>query len=316
MRRHGLRDARRFPSIVGAALMVSTTAALGLVLTAAPVTARDCTINQWGLCVGGTGSGNPSASTSAEPGSGGTDPQACHDQGGGVVPCTDGSGGVWFGAPHYCYGYKEDPQPVASDPVWSHNNITPADGAFWECSTGPDAGEVWWIASGQTTVDPAQVAKTLEDRAAFVTANAHIAPPPTFHTYVHYMNWLWIDPDQWKDIAVSVSVGGATIGLTASPKNTRWNMGNGDVITCDGPGRVWQEGLADNSSTSCSYAYNHLQHPTGDQWTVSAQVTYGIRWTCQGACGGQTSGDLADVTANAGAATSTTVYQRRTVITR
>lgn len=124
-----------------------------------------------------------------------------------------------------------------------------------------------------------------------------------------------MDPEgQWHDVSVSLTVAGATVTLTATPDYTSWDMGNGATVSCVGPGREWVKGMPEDAPTNCSYAYDEMKDPEGDKWTVSARINYSVGWTCTGNCGGQTSGDLGDVTALAGDSTSITVYQRQTVV--
>ncbi len=90
-------------------------------------------------------------------------------------------------------------------------------------------------------------------------------------------------------------------------------MGNGDTQSCVGPGREWVKGMPENAPTNCSYSYDEMEDPKGDTWTVSAQISYTLAWTCTGNCGGATSGDLGSQLAAAGDSTTITVYQRQTV---
>lgn len=137
-----------------------------------------------------------------------------------------------------------------------------------------------------------------------------------YHTYINYKNWLWIPESQWHDVSVSLTVAGATVTLTATPSHIAWDMGNGETVSCVGPGREWVKGMPENAPTNCSFTYAALVDPEGDTWSVSAAINYTVGWTCTGNCGGQNSGDLGDVTALAGEPTSLTVLQRQTVVTQ
>lgn len=256
---------------------------------------------------------------SGSPGDGGGTPAACRDQAGTVMPCSK-DGLSWWGSPHWCYAEPQNPQPAADDPAWAANNVTPADGQLWTCSECPAGGttctgQVWWVENGNQPVDPVAVATQLKVTLPYELANAKIAPPPTFHTYISYKNWLWIRSDQWHAVTASRSVNGATVTLTATPSYTQWDVGNGDTVSCVGPGREWVKGMPEETPTNCSYAYDELKNPEGDKWTVSAQINYTLAWTCTGNCGGLTNGDLGSQPAASGGSTSVTVYQRQTVVT-
>jgi hypothetical protein len=260
--------------------------------------------------------GTPGATpTGNHPGGG---ERKCRDENGTEVPCTKDDL-VWMGAPRYCYGGPVDPQPPADDPVWAVNNITPADGQFWTCMLSASGGTasyaVWFVRNGQEPVDPRVIAVQLRATAPFETANAKIAPPPSYHTYINYLNWLWIPANQWHQVSVSLTAQGATVRLSATPAYVSWDMGNGESVSCAGAGREWVKGMPEDAPTNCSFRYSTMKDPKGDTWSISARVNYTLRWTCAGNCGGQTSGDLGEVTAPAGAPTSITVLQRQTVVT-
>ena len=76
-----------------------------------------------------------------------------------------------------------------------------------------------------------------------------------------------------------------------------------------------QKGMTDAAKTSCSYAYESIENPTGDTHNVSAQLVYGVTWDCDGACL-TPSGDLGEIDAPAGDGTTIEVRQRQTVVTQ
>lgn len=240
-------------------------------------------------------------------GGGGGGGAVCQDRDGSEVPCTK-DGLTWWGTPRYCYAEVMVPQmppPAGQD----------ADGGqWWGCPTGTSSGLVWWAEDGEEPVDPVAVATQLRVTIPYELADARIAPPPTYHTYISYKNWLWVESGQWHSVAGSQSVRGATVTLTATPSYVEWTMGNGDTVSCVGPGREWVKGMPENAPTNCSYAYDEMEDPKGDTWTVSAQINYTLAWTCTGNCGGATSGDLGSQLAAAGDSTTITVYQRQTVV--
>jgi hypothetical protein len=241
------------------------------------------------------------------PGDEGGGPAVCRDQDGSEVPCTKDAL-TWWGAPRYCYAEVMIPQmpPPPGQKA--------GEGQWWGCPTGTSSGLVWWVEDGEAPVDPVTIATQLQVSLPYELANAKIAPPPTYHTYISYKNWLWISSDQWHAVTASQSVGGATVTLTATPSYTSWDLGNGDTVSCVGSGREWVKGMSEDAPTNCSYAYDSMDDPEGDTWTVSARINYTLAWTCTGNCGGLTSGDLPAALAAAGNSTSITVYQRQTVV--
>lgn len=256
---------------------------------------------------GPTQTPNPTGGTG-----GGTD--KCYD-GDTEVPCTK-DGMSWFES-HLCYAAPMQPQPPANHAAWAGH--TPAEGTIYMCSeSSPMKGpcgsfDCWFVGGGLEPVDGAAVARQLMVTIPYELADAKIAPPPTYHTYISYKNWLWIESSQWHSVSQSRSLRGATVTLTASPSYVEWDMGNEDTVSCVGAGRAWAKGMPENAPTNCSYAYEEMENPEGDTWTVSARISYTLSWTCEGNCGGATSGDLGSQLAAAGDSTTITVYQRQTV---
>jgi hypothetical protein len=299
------------------ALVTATVVAALVVLTGAssPVRAddpEDCP-GQWdpehGICIQVPIPGTETPGATPTPGGG--EPAACRDKDGTEMPCTK-NGLSWWGSPHWCYAEPQNPQ---SPPPRGHEN---ENGQWWTCQTGASGSSasfaVWWVEDGSAPVDPVAVATQLKVSLPYELADAKIAPPPTYHTYISYLNWLWVESGQWHTVTASRSLRGATVTLTATPSYVEWDMGNGDTVSCVGPGRAWVKGMPEDAPTNCSYAYEEMEEPEGDTWTVSARINYTLAWTCTGNCGGPTSGDLGSQLAAAGDSTSITVYQRQTVV--
>jgi hypothetical protein len=123
--------------------------------------------------------------------------------------------------------------------------------------------------------------------------------------------YLAVDPSTWRPWSASASVPGLSVTLTATPLETRWDLGNGDTLTCEGPGTPWRAGL--DPSRACTYTYQWSSTATqpGGVYQVTATTIWQRDWTCTPACG---SGSLPLL----GRATSfpLTVQQAQAVITR
>ena len=90
-----------------------------------------------------------------------------------------------------------------------------------------------------------------------------IAPSPEIRGIVNVGMWMAVDdPGQVNAFA---SVGPVWASVTARFTGTTWEMGNGDVVTCDGLGVPYTGGPADDFSAGpCGYTY-------------TASGTYGVR---------------------------------------
>ena len=107
-------------------------------------------------------------------------------------------------------------------------------------------------------------------------------------------SWLWISAEQWEPRQVAASAGPVTSTVTATPASVTWDMGNGDRIACDGPGRPYQERFAGTpEATDCRYTYRHSSaNQPGAAYDLTATINWDLTWTATGAAGG---GDLGTV---------------------
>ena len=85
------------------------------------------------------------------------------------------------------------------------------------------------------------------------------------------------------DLRLTVSAGPTSVTVDRGPIRVEWDMGT-ETKSCYDAGRAWKKGMTDAAKTTCSYAYERSRDPTGDTHEVSAQIVYGVTWTCSGAC--------------------------------
>lgn len=300
-------------------LLAAVMAAAGLVATGmSPALAEECD-GAWVETPPGSGI-VICVDTPAEPG--GEDAGHGGDDGGGgsskcyngdkEVPCTDEYGGIWD-AGHSCYAFQLDPQPPAESPMWEGHD--PSEGSVWSCDhTVSVLMNTWFVANGeQPVVDPAVLAQQALDTMQLELADAKIAPGPAFHTYVNIDNWMWVPAEQWHGLSLTVSAGATSVTATAAPVRVEWDMG-AETVSCFDAGREWKKGMTDAAQTTCDYAYESIENPTGDTHDVSAQIVYLVTWTCSGTCL-RPAGDLGEVTAPSDETTTIEVRQRQTVVT-
>jgi hypothetical protein len=166
-------------------------------------------------------------------------------------------------------------------------------------TTGDSVTQTEWIADRPPTtapaVDPTSVALQAEHSIEL--------PRPTVHTnpagaaVVNLPTWLWIDRSSWHPYSVSASVGAVTATAVATPVAVTWSMGDGNTVTCDGPGTPFDSDRpASGQSTDCSYAYlvSSAGQPSQDgdtndgSFSVSPTVTWAVSWSSVGVAGGGT----------------------------
>ncbi|MEJ7831859.1 MAG: hypothetical protein WKF79_03015 [Nocardioides sp.] len=297
--------------IVGSVATVLTVVGAGVVLIGQAPPAQACErVNEAGICL--DVETPPTPPPDPDPG---TDPVGgggCRDQAGQSIPCVNSAGFVWIGS-HNCYGFMLDPQPPAGDPMWKGNNSS--EGSVWTCGDYTGVQQAWFLPGEAPVVDAGQLAEDLVKRAPFEVAGASIAPPPGYHTYLNYLNWMWVPEDQWHDVSVGVNAGGARVTLTAVPTAIEWDMGNGETKMCRDPGHAWVEGMPEDAPTSCGYTYTTMDDPAGDVRQVSAHFVYEVSWICVGRCSAP-NGDLGEYPAPQSAPMAINVLQRQTVVIR
>jgi hypothetical protein len=141
-------------------------------------------------------------------------------------------------------------------------------------------------ASNAVPADP----QTLAQQAAAVLE----LPAPDVHMnpaadqVVQLPVWLWIAADQWEPRRVSATAGPVTSTVTATPTRVTWDMGNGDQVECDGPGRPYQQRYAQQpEATDCRYTYRLSSAGQPDEvYQVTTTVHWELTWTATGAAGG------------------------------
>ena len=194
----------------------------------------------------------------------------------------------------------------------------PVDGQryYQECHTDGLADEVGTVidyaapvpAAPAPVLDPAVLAVDAYQRVPLVAPTVQTSPPIGSPQLVGFPTWLWIDPDAWGTFDATATVPGLTVTVTATPKQVEWDMGDGNHVTCDGPGTPWVEGTSAAADTDCEYTYQFTSaDQPGGTYTVTATVTWAVTWAATGAIAD--GGALADATRTGTAALDVTERQ-------
>jgi hypothetical protein len=188
--------------------------------------------------------------------------------------------------PNQPYGCTYTAQPSATATI-GVGGAQPGEWVFPECS-GPGAVDLMppvWVTNAQpgavtVAVDPVVVGEQAVQQLGLGSPSIEMAPPSGSPQLVGVATWLWIDPGAWQDKTASVSAGTVTATATAAPSKVVWDMGNGDSVTCEGPGTPYSASDP-NATTDCSYTW-----PEAGSYTVTATVYWSVSWTAVGAPGG------------------------------
>lgn len=162
--------------------------------------------------------------------------------------------------------------------------------------TGAATTRTEWIpdqaAATAPAVDPHEVALQAERSLDLPVPSLFFNPSGS--SVVNLPTWLWIDAGIWHQDSVTASAGTVSATAVATPESVTWEMGDGGVVVCVGPGRPFQLGLpADTQSTPCAFTYrtSSIGQPSADgnpddaAYTVRATITWDVSWTAQGAPG-------------------------------
>jgi hypothetical protein len=188
--------------------------------------------------------------------------------------------------PNQPYGctYTAEPSATATIGV---GGAQPGQWVFPECS-GPGAVDPMppvWVTNAQPAtvavqVNPVVVAQQAASQLAFASPTIEMAPPAGTAQLVGVATWLWIDPGAFQALTASASAGTVTATATASPTKVVWDMGDGQSLTCDGPGTPYDPSNP-NGTSDCSYTWSQA-----GSYTVTATVYWSVSWTAVGAAGG------------------------------
>jgi len=264
MRRHLLGNIATAAGLAGAAVNMSALpafAGVGLGYGNGQVSGGDITAAASFSASGSSGPSWPVTSASGSTGSSEPPPPCYYVSPSASVAASLGTGGagpgVWY--TWYC-----------SSPIGFLNAPRPA---IWE----PDG-----TAPGAVPSVPALLQQAI-GQAALV--NPTIVLNPQGDQVVNLATWLAVQPGQWSTVVASATAGGVTTSVTATPEAVLWNLGDGDSITCPGPGVVYDPSEpASEQSTYCGYVWPESSADApGGVFEVTATIEYEVTTAVVGA---------------------------------
>ena len=216
---------------------------------------------------------------------------ACRTARGTVVDCFDALFGWWSNADG-CYYQRLDPPPPATAWVWAGHY---PDGAVYQATclelVGSTGGWIWRPTSppgfgGAGTL--AQLADEAIDRLTLSGPDIGMAPDPSKTGLVGLPVWMWtkVAPSTWGPLSATASLPGISVTATARATRIVWSMGDGQQVTCEGPGTPYTRSQGQTSSPTCGYVYSRSSAGEPDAaYTVTATTTWQIQWSGSGGSG-------------------------------
>jgi hypothetical protein len=177
---------------------------------------------------------------------------------------------------------------------WETSTSTDPDNYVVTCTPVLDDEVGEWLAEvwpqPPVAPTPGQVGQTAESELNLPAPTVSTAPSGG-KAIVNLESWMWIDPADWTPITKSATADGITATATATPISVVWDMGDGNQVTCDGPGVAYNTNIPDaDESTTCGYTYQETSANGPDQkFTITTAIEYDVTWTSVGVAGG---GDL------------------------
>lgn len=136
---------------------------------------------------------------------------------------------------------------------------------------------------GIAVISPEELAARARSQLPLVYPEPRTSPAIALHQVPGIDTWMWVDDALWQPISATASIPGLSISATATPETMTWDMGDSTVVTCDGPGTPFDEGLPEAvQSTDCSHVYQ-----SRGEYTATATITWSITWTASDGDGGQ-----------------------------
>src|SRR5581483_1974443 len=135
---------------------------------------------------------------------------------------------------------------------------------------------------GTTVIDAATLARQAYKELPLLYPDPHTAPPSDQQQLVGVRTWMWLDPAQWQPRSATAAIPGLSATVTAQPSEVRWDMGDGTIVTCNGPGTPYDPSRADGDQHSdCTHVFEH----DGTK-QVRATIVWRVTWQGSDGSGG------------------------------
>jgi hypothetical protein len=211
----------------------------------------------------------------------------------------------YYNAGRGCYVKPVTEQPAASDPMWEGR----PNAVLYGC-TDPVAGSHYLFIgdAASATVDASALAVQLRESMTFMPVEIGIVPEPGPNSVglVGLPTWLWVanaSPTVTGPQTRSLSAGGVDVTLTATVTSTRWEMGDGGVVTCRTAGTPYEDRFGTSPSPTCGYKYAKQ-----GTYTVQAFTNWSATWQAN-------TGEQGVFTWRVGSSTTITMGEAQVLIT-
>lgn len=135
-------------------------------------------------------------------------------------------------------------------------------------------------------VDPSQVALDALASVQIAPPAIRTSPSESGRLYVQVPTWLWLDSTWWQTYEATANTGRVWSTVRATPVATTWELGDGQSVSCRGPGTPWRPGSSEDASL-CTHSYRSSSATRpGGTFNLEATVTLEVSWTSNATGGG------------------------------
>lgn len=234
---------------------------------------------------------------------------ALADGGGGNGSAGVGAGGVTVvvgtgSSPGHSGGGSSDSAPAPAcglEYIDGHDMPNLTDNStqgYWVIDTckmqALDPKSMTWVPTtpGGPAPQASVIAQTALSKASWPTVSMSFNPSPD-RLLVNFPTWLHLSSG-WSTVTATASVAGVSATVTAQPIWVRWDMGDGDSVTCHTAGRAydasetWQQNL---SQRDCGYTFRTSSAgQSNNKYGVKVTVHYEVTWSSTAGAGGSLGG--------------------------
>ncbi|MEU4360752.1 hypothetical protein [Promicromonospora sp. NPDC023987] len=128
---------------------------------------------------------------------------------------------------------------------------------------GPDAEQLALRAVSQMDLNPIDIGIVPEEG-------------PDRVGIVGMPQWMWVNepaPNTFGPISMTATAGTASVTATANVDKVVWDMGDGNTVTCTGPGTVYEDRFDIMDSPDCGYRYTKQ-----GEYEVTATSYWTVQW--------------------------------------
>lgn len=176
--------------------------------------------------------------------------------------------------------------------VEPEQNPEEGHGYLLVCSSAP-SGDILLVdiityEPGVNIITPGSLAQQALKELPLLYPRPRLAPPTTAVQVTGIRTWMWVDPADWHPISATAAIPGLAATVTATPTRTIWDMGDGSVVTCDGPGTVYDRTRPDaDQQSDCSHVYQHASDDReGGTYPVRVSIVWSVTWNATNGDGG------------------------------